>query len=163
MPVKEPTCLPINYYFKILCVDIGIHIHVLCSQGHTCTCMYACVVIKFSFSPLPLPVLQAASDEEPPNLPVRLIIASWGPHSWRGRDPVCCADGRSTKMGWNCPGLQPPLRFGIPARPPPGPQSHIVPWPSALAGGETRDTDELSRLAFGITVTRRNRELLDLF
>lgn len=108
-PVNEPSCLPINYYYKLLCVDIGVHIHVECTQAHTCTCMHVCVVIEFSFSPLS-PVLQAASDEKPLSLPVRLI-ASWGPHSWRGRDPVCCADGRSTKMGWSCPGLRPPLHF----------------------------------------------------
>lgn len=69
MPVNKPTCLPINYYYKMLCVAIGIHIHVLCTQGHTCMCMHVCVVIKFSFSPLPLPILQAASDEKAPKPP----------------------------------------------------------------------------------------------
>lgn len=160
MPINEPTCLPINYYYKISSVAIGIHIHVLCTQGHTCTCMHVCVVLKFSFPPLPLPVLQVASDEKPLSLAVQLI-ASWGPHSWRGRDPVCCADGQSTKMGWSCPGLQPPLHFGIPARPLPEPQSHTVPWPNAPAVGETRDGNELGRLVFGMTITQRSRELLD--
>lgn len=52
-PVNEPSCLPINYYYKLLCVDIGVHMHVVCTQAHACTCMHVCVVIEFSFSPLP--------------------------------------------------------------------------------------------------------------
>lgn len=125
----------------MLCVDSGMHIHVLRTHGHTCT-SYACMcsnkVQLFSL----VSILQAASDKKASSL-LAVLIESWELHSWQGRGPVCCVDGRSTKMGWSCPGLQPFLHFGIPAHPPPEPQSHIVPGPSALARGKTRHADEL--------------------
>ena len=74
------------------------------------------------------------------------------PRSWRGRGPVCCAGGQSTRTGWSYPGPQPPLQSGTPARPPRGPQSRTAPGPTALAvGGKQRGPTELGagRLALG--------------
>lgn len=48
----------------MLCVAIGIHIHVLCTHGHTCT-SYACMCsYKVQLFPL-VHILQAASDKKP--------------------------------------------------------------------------------------------------
>lgn len=105
---------------------------------HTGTCvhhMHACVVsykVQLFFL---CPYLAGSFRQKASSRPAGLI-ASWEPHNWQGRDPVCCVDGRSTKMGWSYPGLQPPPHFGIPAHLLPEPRSHTVPGPSALARGE---------------------------
>lgn len=63
------------------------------------------------------------------------LIGSWLSRSWRGRGPVCCAGGRSTRTGWCYPGPQSPLQSGTPVRPPRGPRSRRAPGPTALAVG----------------------------
>lgn len=102
-----------------------------CAHRHTCT-SYACMCsYKVQlFSPC---LYFAGSFRQKAFRHPAGLMASWEPHSWQGRDPICCVDGRSTKMGWSYPGLQSPPRFGIPAHLLPEPQSHTVPGPSALA------------------------------
>lgn len=123
LSINSPTKLPINYYYKT-CVYAG-------TQS---VCMQARRWVAFQLLFL-ASSLQAASDGSRGPL-LKGFTGSWVPHSWQETGPAGCAGGRSTRMGWSCPGPRSPLRSGIPARHPPGPQSRTAPAPTALAAGE---------------------------
>lgn len=98
----------------------------------TCTRVYICMCSSRVSSLFHH--LQAASDKSFRPLQ-KGLTGSWVPRSWQGRGPACCAGGQSTRMGWSCPGPQPPLRSGIPAHHLREPQSRTAPGPTALAAG----------------------------
>ena len=120
-----------------MCGHIGIYMHVHMNI-YTRIYIHACVCVVPSFSSLLCP-LQAGSLRQKPPSPPEGLIGSWVPRSWQGRGPACCAGGRSTRRGWSCPGPQPPLHSGSPARRPPGPRSHTAPGPTAPAVGKNTE------------------------